>query len=656
MKHSLIKHHALQLVILAALWLGLSLTPCYAQIDTTYYAFVMHKLEGEDFWKTFYDFPKLRPGVYRFQIVIDSTPPFHNGPPQWYALHREFQFVTDPQGGVKVNSQHPLDEKQANLPRSEEANNWKNARKDQLQPLIQYMKNEQRLGFPDPNLMRFLLLKNAVQESWQLGDKTYRLYRMHYFNAGSLLDEEYKSALSRFINPSEVASTDFKQLKKWVDSQDSFTLAQYVESPGEKHQAFYGHFQTWFNQWFDIYEIPSPASNQSSFTWYYWILLVLVIAIILFFVASSFGFMLPEKLRQIRRHFRQHDEHSASFLSDKPVSSQHYIPRSGEKRAAAKTTAPVSPASVSKEDFDSLRDEFEQFRAMQERQLKRNELSKEKVINIVKDEFFSQSHQLETQSSTPEQLLIRDTNEPSFKKWENKPDNTKETHIFERTLIPVEDIQQALEKHLPEILSQQMSMLYQSQDFSDLVKNQVERYLNDTFKKELEKQLLRYAQSYWHQYLKDKKSKTPQAAETKAKNKKGEQTTPPAPSSSSTYNVKEIKALLLSMKAVDEAALNRLDTSVEPCIFMTNMVSNCLKLNQPITQYQQLSNAIEKLTSGKITLLIPNVGDEILEEENNVVGHQTVTNGVLDVVATLIRPGVKCDKIVRRKADVIQNK
>ncbi|HID99114.1 MAG TPA: hypothetical protein EYP59_02340 [Thiotrichaceae bacterium] len=653
MKPIVIKHHVLQLVtpFLAAalLWLGLSLTPSYAQVDTTYYVFVMHKLDGEDFWKTFYDFPKLRPGVYRFQIVIDSTPPFDNGPPQWYALHREFQFVTDPQGGVKVSSQHPLDEKQANLPTSEEANNWTNARKDHLQPIIDYMKNEQRLGFPDPNIMRFLLLKNAIQESWQLEDKTYRLYRLHYFNAGSLLDDEYKEALSRFINPSEVQNIDFKQLKEWVDNQDSFTLAQDRETPDEKHKVFYGYFKTWFNQWLDIY--ASPKQEKGIWTGY-WIMLFLGIVILLFFVARQFGFLLPEKLQRLRRwrHFRQHDEHSAPYLSDKPVSSQHYIPRSGEKRAA-KTTAPVSPAYVSKENFDSLRDEFEQFRAMQERLVKRSEMSREKVINIVKDEFFSQSHQLESQSN-PEQLLIADTNEAITPNWVSEPDNTKETRVFEHAMIHVEDIQQALDRHLPEILSQQMSILYQSHDFSDLVKNQVEHYLNDTFKKELEKQLMHYAQSYWNHFLKEKKKKTPQP-DTTVNNRAQ---SPPVPSSSTAYNVKQIKALLLSMKAVDEAALNRLDTSVEPCIFMTNMVANCLKLNQPVTQYQHLSNAIEELTSGKIALLIPNVGDKIVEEENNVVGHQTVTNGVLDVVATLIRPGVNCNKIVRRKADVIQNK
>jgi hypothetical protein len=640
----------LQVISLIVLWIGLSLTPSYAQIDTTYYTFVMHKLDGEDFWKTFYDFPKLRPGVYRFQIVIDSTPAFHDGPRQWYALHREFKFVTDPQGGVKVSGQHPLDQKQADLPRSEEAKNWKTARSDHLQPIITYMKNEQRLGFPDPNLMRFLLLKNDVQESWQLGDKTYRLYRLHYFNAGSFLDEEYKEAISHFINPSEMATSDLKQLKTWIDSQDSFRLAQYLDAPGEKHQTFYGYFKTWFNQWFDIYEVPSSSSSETSdFNWY-WILLIFPIIIILFFVFRRFGLRVPEKLRRPLRRLRpfpQHDEHSAPYLSEKPVSSQHYIPRSAEKRAVKTTPPPPTTTHLSKEEFEALRDEFEQFRAMQERQLKRNEMSRERIVHIVKEEFFS--HSSAFQDSAQAELLIRDRDEENNPNWVNEANNTQDNRILEHTLIPFEEIQQALDKHLPEILSQQLSLLYQSHEFSDLVKQQVEHYLNETFKKELEKQLLRYAQTYWNQFLKDKKSTLPKT-ESPPKTSATETT------SSATDSVKELKALLLKMKAVDEAALNRLDTSVEPCIFMTNMVANCLKLNQPISEYQHLSNAIEDLTAGKITLLIPNIGDEIVEEENNVVGHQTVTNGVLDVVATLIRPGVKCDESVRRKADVIQNK
>jgi hypothetical protein len=101
--------------------------------------------------------------------------------------------------------------------------------------------------------------------------------------------------------------------------------------------------------------------------------------------------------------------------------------------------------------------------------------------------------------------------------------------------------------------------------------------------------------------------------------------------------------------------LNTLDFSVKPCAFVTDVVANCLKLKQPATHYQRLANAIAKLTGGKVALIISNVGDDIRPEEHNVVGQKTVTKGKQNVVVSLIRPGVKCDNVIKRKAEIIQS-
>ncbi|MDM8563690.1 hypothetical protein QUF54_10085, partial [Candidatus Marithioploca araucensis] len=119
--------------------------------------------------------------------------------------------------------------------------------------------------------------------------------------------------------------------------------------------------------------------------------------------------------------------------------------------------------------------------------------------------------------------------------------------------------------------------------------------------------------------------------------------------------VDKIKTILLSMKSVEEGALKTLDFSVKPCAFVIDVVANCLKLNQPATHYQRLANAIAKLTGGKVALIISSVGDEIRPEEHNVVGQKTVTKGKQNVVVSLIRPGVKCDNVIKRKAEIIQS-
>jgi len=126
------------------------------------------------------------------------------------------------------------------------------------------------------------------------------------------------------------------------------------------------------------------------------------------------------------------------------------------------------------------------------------------------------------------------------------------------------------------------------------------------------------------------------------------------PDSAANEVIDKIKTVLSSMDSVDKAALNRLDVSAEPCIFLNNVVANCLKLNQPVTHYQRLDHAIGELTEGFVALIIPNVGDEFIPAEHNAVAQQTANKGKLNVVATLARPGIKCDNAVLRKAEVVQ--
>lgn len=133
-------------------------------------------------------------------------------------------------------------------------------------------------------------------------------------------------------------------------------------------------------------------------------------------------------------------------------------------------------------------------------------------------------------------------------------------------------------------------------------------------------------------------------------------TTPKPPQKPTDNTITQIKTLLLSNKSVDdEAALNSLNTNVDPCTFITTVVGNCLKLNQPLTHYQRLNDAIKNLTNNKVSLLIPNVGEDVNTVEHNVVSQQTVSKGKLNTVANLIRPGVKCDAVIKRKAEVVQN-
>jgi len=117
----------------------------------------------------------------------------------------------------------------------------------------------------------------------------------------------------------------------------------------------------------------------------------------------------------------------------------------------------------------------------------------------------------------------------------------------------------------------------------------------------------------------------------------------------------KIKILLSSINSIDKVALNTLEVTVEPCLFIVNVISNDIILNFSITDYQRLDEKIQTLTDGFVKLIIPTIGADILHTEHKIVHQQSITKGKLNAVVALIRPGVKCDNIVKRKAEIIQS-
>jgi hypothetical protein len=117
--------------------------------------------------------------------------------------------------------------------------------------------------------------------------------------------------------------------------------------------------------------------------------------------------------------------------------------------------------------------------------------------------------------------------------------------------------------------------------------------------------------------------------------------------------IDKIKTALLKISAVDEVQLNDIDTAVDAGTFVIHVMTHALK--HPITNYQRLNETIAKVTDSKLSLIIPTNGDEIRPTEHQVVLQQPVTKGKINVIAGLVRPGIKCDNVIRRKAEVIES-
>jgi len=261
--------------------------PIYAE-TVTYYTFVTYNINGKWERAKHINPANLAVGFYRFQIVrfsqIDDTPHAWviaalrgktDGTTTltWIALRGEFEFITDPKGGVKINKKYALDESQQvdsqsnvnnnnfSVWRDDVKNSWKNAGKQWVQPLVTQMSKD-IAGDPEPNFIRFLLGKELYKEWKGKENKSYRLYRLHYTKPYHFFSNENdRKAFSHFINPTHEVVTDIMQLKEWVDSEESFTLAKYMGTANDKHKAFYGNFKTWFNQ------LSFDAKRIEEITW-----------------------------------------------------------------------------------------------------------------------------------------------------------------------------------------------------------------------------------------------------------------------------------------------------------------------------------------------------------------------------------------------------
>ncbi|HHB92458.1 MAG TPA: hypothetical protein ENK59_04500 [Thioploca sp.] len=142
------------------------------------------------------------------------------------------------------------------------------------------MKKKQPLGYPDPNLMRFLILNRNTNDSWQWQNKTYNLYRLHYFDPDSMSQNEYKQAISHFINPNETPTNDVKQLKAWLNDKEELTLlSQHAGVAKDNYEELHEYFRTWFNNLLIDEEIPQQPIDDSFSYWWWIIILVIVILI-----------------------------------------------------------------------------------------------------------------------------------------------------------------------------------------------------------------------------------------------------------------------------------------------------------------------------------------------------------------------------------------
>lgn len=631
--------------LVAALWAaGVSVAPSYAddEVDVTYYAFVTHKLDGQTEWKTAYNEIVLKPGRYRFQIVMFPKS-LEEESPNWITLRGEFKFVKDVMlGGVKLDDQspYPLDNGNIDNPNDNslwiKKTDWDAVRDDQLKPITGKMFDERVAdnnkaggGAPNPNLMRFLLLKKEEDESWPLAGKNYRLYRLHYITADNI-NKLSKKALSRFLNPAETPTEDAEQLNDWVDSHDSFELAKYLGQADDKHKELYQNFKTWF-QTLSITPPPLPPStggeknNSSDWMMTVWaVLFVVVITIIALFVA--FPDLVPVRLPR-----RQHDDDDLEddFGSPK-IHPSRYSPAARQRNSALRSSTKNAVVASSSKEVEEL---------------------KRKVELL--------STQLEQLQSAGGGATLPYGTEP-----------------------------QAIEQRFTELFDQNISRyLSQNESFQKTVNTEIERsltqlnsYLNQRFHQILDNQVKEQVKYYWDQLTENQNNETapalPKAYLTHSKSVKQPQgyqppakpqpprtpsrhlaiptTTRQQPKPTGNEVIDNIKSLLLSMKSVDEAALNALDTRVETCSFVTQVVANCLKSNQPATHYQRLDDGIQELTENRVSLIIPNIGDDIRPEEHNAMSTQTATKGKLNTIASLLRPGVKCDHIIRRKAEVIQ--
>lgn len=571
------------MIYLVTSLLLLSCLSSYADEETaTYYTFVMYKAPNESQWEL-PSYP-IKDGSYRFQIVYMN--PHEENNLQWIALRGEFEFEPD-NVGVKIKNKYTLDINTAeafnNITNKDVSlwsrNSWKENGPKWVQPLIVQMNKLRKDagkagGTQNPNFIRFLIKEKKLEDNWTYNGKQYHIYRIHYFD-NNQADNQIE-IISRFINPKQSPTTDIKELKKWVDDNKDFKLAEYLGEPDERHANFYKYFQQFFNQWYNkINESNFSTIAPKKKTDSNWVSILLAILFVLIIAIISIAVYFQKELKLLIKSKKTDYGLDDDGFSHKNTEPAAYLKRDEENKESAFD-------NVSINEFNKLKKELQQ---------QINQL--EKVQNDLQ---ISSSH---TQAT-------------------------------------------------PEIDNNQLSQL---------VEMAVKKYLD----KNLGNYLNLHLKDYKNQTTQPKDNQPPTQTLPDKRNEKQAYTPPPAttpkqPEKPTDNTITQIKTLLLSNKSVDdEVALNSLDTNVDPCTFITSVVASYLKLNQPLTHYQRLNDAIKNLTNNKISLLIPNVGEDVNTVEHNVVGQQTVTKGKLNVVASFSRPGVKCDGVIKRKAEVVQN-
>jgi hypothetical protein len=456
-------------------WLSLILAPCHAQNETTtYYTFVMHKLDTDNDWQFLYHFDKLLSGTYQFHIVKFTHLP--DGSKNWSTLQGQLRFIPDPQGGVKVDRQAiAFYEQNALNPWTNITNNWVQIRQNQLHPIISYMKDEQPLGYPDPNLMRFLILKTGIEQSWPLGNKTYQVYRLHHLNnyTDDAIDSDNIKALSHFINPSAEPTTELKQIKEWLNNP---TLASYLEIPTQ-NLGFYDNVKNWFNQLFEIgnHVVIPDEKDKMAYSFYKetWFLVAVLTFVIVVIIGIAIKFR--DQLRQIWTHILSWKNRitDTDYQDDDSSSSQPHLSFFKKKMATTLFSSNADYEEIDDEDeIDLLHKEIKQLHFMLHR------LSQEEITAV------------NQRLSELEQSLTNITENKVFKETE-----------FSKMVGRV------LKDHFPILLSSMTSRLFHDPEFKKAMEKHIDDYLHSQFNEDVNRTLELYAKKYWQDFIAENQGK-----------------------------------------------------------------------------------------------------------------------------------------------------
>jgi hypothetical protein len=628
-----------------------ALAPTYAAETVTYYAFVTQNINGQ--WEVAkpVEPANLAVGSYRFQIVrfFSQTDDTYKA---WViALRGEFEFFADPNGGVKINKKYALDESQQvdsqsnnnnfSVWKDDIDNSWEKARKQWVQPLITEMEKTFSGTF-NPSFMRFLI-KKGIKESWNQEGTNYSLYRLHYLDAEKINNND-KKAFSRFINPTVKATIDTELLKKWVNSQESFALAKYLGIADEKHKEFYNQFKTWFNQLFPETTQEVNDDSGGEIAWQtllsrtLYILLSLIIITLI--IIAAWLFTQVNEIRQRENNYVSKDRFDSLWkqlqkIYDAQDKQRFQTVEALEKDAVFKKAVQAEinnafmahlntyfnerlneilnnkfeyakqSAYVSKDDFDSLRAQVRKlYNILDKQSIQTAELLEKDFVR-----FFNKNLWLFDKN------ISRLSQNAVFKKVIQAEINASMAHL-----------NTYFNEKLNEIVDEKFENLTKQYNRLENIIKQYEENLKKESSTQLEEKHVQVKQV-------DVNQKVQQSNDVTDK----------------------IKILLSSINSVDKVALNTLEVTVEPCLFIVNVISNDIILNFSITDYQRLDEKIQTLTDGFVKLIIPTIGADILHTEHKIVHQQSITKGKLNAVVALIRPGVKCDSIVKRKAEIIQS-